>query len=673
MLEKKILSVQRLALGLLKSIEIDSRVFEFGVLLSTASVCALLPQSNTILNYRLDSAFVMLVTLIPQPADEEPNSAGQCTALAVASTTIKNDILITSKKVYLSRKLVISRSLQRRHKTVVDVSENEDSVLEISCCSFFPGSWPATGFGIGHVKLDQGSQSDLEELSFTKKIELTLDNEAQRFIRGCALFPETSLPSLNLHLEFLQPWQIDPFPQLPTELLAWCLREMLDNTTRIVNFRTIQDFRLVCRRFNVVGITKICELAGAGQAEDDAMYESQRCLDIIHMFETWGGLMAPWIRQLILFRLHMKTSDAASTWNTLLSLLSQTVNLVSLVIQLPTPSRDRAPFRNRFFVQVGTLRHLRVLVIVSWGETEAGAFDQWNTEDLCLLLKQPLATLVQLHLADWDLIPLPQSSLQPLPRAKLIRLTIEGSSISKKVIQQILPYMPNIMAWEPIFIDGPKGREERHREPLPLTNLYLHDNWIPELQFEDVLELLQYHGKWLSGFTFTLQSHRHSSALNFEHPLDEAFNPSVHLTSLHLDGLHELSGILTPQFFQFFQCSLVEKLSIYYCPIPIIEISQFLRRRRARKAPKSSDIRISIRIRTFFNDEVSRSVNLLTIQDQFSDLQATIEAGTGEVPTDDDFQLRHMISFLRSRKGETNEGHTNQMTFLVVVNNLSPL
>ncbi|KAH8918981.1 hypothetical protein BT69DRAFT_1300570 [Atractiella rhizophila] len=515
--------------------------------------------------------------------------------------------------------------LRCQHKTVVDVAEKEDCFMEFSLCFFHGGALPAMGFGIRHNQLWHGCLLDLEQLSFTDQIDLIYDEDDGVVIRDWMRFPQTSKTSFELQLEFLQSWSIDPFLQLPTELVDRCLTEMLDDERRTIKFRRIQHFRLVCKRFNAVGITKICQLTG-----QMGYYDLQHHLNVIPMVKTWGTRIVPWIRQLNLFRFSMETEDPKATWNTVLSILSETLNLLSLYIQLQTPSSDWS--RKGFFEQIGALRHLQVLTIISWDATDA-----WGTHDLCLLLKQPLTSLMNLLLSGWDLVPLPHSALQPLPRAKLTCFSINSSFMSREIISQMLPFMLSVAAWEPEFFDGPNGLEAIRPEPLPLNILDLRDNWIAELRSQDILDLLQNHGRWLNNFKFSLRPLQQSKSIFFTIPLKGNFNSSVFLHELYLDGLHEFSGILEPDFLQTFHCPFVTELSISHCHIPITEVHKFLQRRRTRGIPSEYFLRIALR--TFYNDEVAQSVNEMTLRDMFSNLQATIEGGTGQVPTKDDFSV----------------------------------
>ncbi|KAH8918446.1 hypothetical protein BT69DRAFT_1285684 [Atractiella rhizophila] len=360
---------------------------------------------------------------------------------------------------------------------------------------------------------------------------------------------------------------------------------------------------------------------------------------IIPMYATFRERIVPWIKCLVLTRNGFKTKDFQhGTWSTIDSILHEAVNLQDVTLQLPKPSSELS--RNRFFLQLGALKRLEFLLIGSWDKEES-APNKWNAEDLFLLLEQRLTSLMGLGLSYWDLVPLPQSCLQPVPQRKIHFLAITNSFISREVIHQIIHCMSSMIVCSSGFIKDSFyiGRPHRHdvkfpTKPQPRQIFELSSNWLEGLQYQDILQVVLFHGWWLHYFKFSLRPRRRSRYIVFKLPLDTFFNLCP-LRTLHLDGLHERSGIITPEFLQSFHCPLITELAIHHCYIPIFQVSAYLRRRRA--AGLASKSVLDMTIRTFYNDETAQSASFSAIQDQFSDLQATIEAGAGKEPMNDDF------------------------------------
>ncbi|KAH8915096.1 hypothetical protein BT69DRAFT_1289283 [Atractiella rhizophila] len=176
----------------------------------------------------------MLLSLVMHRKEGEPFGF---TAHAVASTAVQNQMFAEGKRVYISKKEAVV--IDQQPKSVFDISDKETFVLEI-IVSFCSKRKVRMYIGMREIEFSQDSQSDLEELSFSNNIDL--GGTFVEFISQSLMhLSEFSMTRFNLQFEFVQPWRLDPFSQLPSELVDCCLTKLLEEA---VNLEIIQRFRI---------------------------------------------------------------------------------------------------------------------------------------------------------------------------------------------------------------------------------------------------------------------------------------------------------------------------------------------------------------------------------------------------------------------------------------------
>ncbi|KAH8918447.1 hypothetical protein BT69DRAFT_1285685, partial [Atractiella rhizophila] len=161
------------------------------------------------------------------------------TARAVASTAVQNQIFAEGKKVYISKKMAVV-VVDEQPKSVFDISDKEICVFETFVSFYVKRKKPRVSIGMREIEFSRDSQSDLEEMSFSNNINLG-GTFVELMSRNLISKGERYMTGFNLQFEFVQPWRLDPFSQLPTELVDCCLTKILEEG---VNLEIIQRFRM---------------------------------------------------------------------------------------------------------------------------------------------------------------------------------------------------------------------------------------------------------------------------------------------------------------------------------------------------------------------------------------------------------------------------------------------
>ncbi|KAH8919289.1 hypothetical protein BT69DRAFT_1353219 [Atractiella rhizophila] len=406
-------------------------------------------------------------------------------------------------------------------------------------------------FSLSYSPEPIGPQLSISQLPLAEEKKFRMETEESTLANAFCL---------NLHIFYK--WVGTPFQLLPNELISMSLRSALTsvNLDDEENFFTIQRFRLVCKRFAMIGLSELFREIG-GRTDENENLRSDKKINVLKVVKKYGEDFLPWIR-----KLHLKQREfphGVSRWGTSMRLWTAATNLVSLHLEISPP--DSLIRRKAILKSLASARSITHLSILQGPNHK---HMRWTFDDVILLFK-PSSPLVRslrwLMMSGLDFRSPSLSIMQPGEyeiSGSLETLIVSYCRGLTPAVLGIISslYNTHLEKEHPEHIWRCEGfepdshvQQEIFRHSNVITTLRL--DFYPTSPNED--DILPWTG------------------MTFETPMDETIVACSHLRWLYLDGGHENSNLVSPHLLSsLFQPSL-RAVFLYACgpvlPSSIIE------------------------------------------------------------------------------------------------------
>ncbi|KAH8925447.1 hypothetical protein BT69DRAFT_1318223 [Atractiella rhizophila] len=393
-----------------------------------------------------------------------------------------------------------------------------------------------------------------------------------------------------VHSMFLfEKWEDRPFCTLPDELVHLCLSLTITYEESRLGHRTLSGFvrlqgiRQTCRRFSRIGLDIQCSILGSDIT--DWTLGPSGCRLIIQWNQAevkrFDIAMYPRMVTAHLQKLCVDEQNIRpGSWSTIIDVLSHATRLNFLRIEADPP---RIPKRKRKLLDaIGALSRLRRLNIFAPIASSPRLRPRWCLEDLLYLIKRAQAGWNPdiLALDGWDFeeqIPLDISGQQSHNIGKLVLHSCRGARVS--TLNQLL---------ESIFSQDGTGfgfstfNEGTEYDSIISSVIRKRSQ---SLQFLSVEVRPMY------------RLQKEPQMYRFSNHLDDAVTACNSLSVLGLDGGHEWSGLLSPNFLDTLDCPNLVQLALMGCYIDLSSLFSFLSKQTRRGNQK-----LVIEFHAFFGD-----------------------------------------------------------------------